>query len=146
MDIVYFSAVCDVCGQEASMGWVYECQQDRVEQDIAPPVSLFERSDTSTVGRMKSMGFSDSIVRQFEEGHYTNAQIETLMQQKTKLKKVIEESEAFHPNVTVRRKKLVVPFRKTDIKGQMTLAAKCSLRCCHVRYYGVIIVRILKLV
>jgi hypothetical protein len=139
MDVVHFSAICDVCGQEASLGWVYECQQDRVEQDITPSLPSSAPNDTSTVAKMKSMGFSESIVRQIKEGHYTEAQIEVLIQQKTKVKKVIEESEAFHPNVTVRRKKLVVPFKKTDSKAQMTLAAKCNLRCCHVSSHLTII-------
>ena len=148
MDMVHLSAVCDVCHQQSSMGWVYECQQDRIQElGVAQFVakSVVE-NENSLIGSLKTLGFSQSVIRQASEGQYTESQIELLKKQKAYVNKIIDiqtrllenqideaaENEPLHPNITVRRKK-ILPFKRTDTsRSGIRTNAKCNLRCCHV--------------
>jgi hypothetical protein len=149
MDMVHLSALCDVCHQQSSLGWVYECQQDRIQQ-----LGIAEKEARSTIehnnsliGSLIALGFSQSVIRQASEGQYTESQIELLKNQKSYANKIIAlqtlfsgdrtdesiEAEPLHPNITIRRKK-AVPFKKTDAsRSNVRGNAKCNLRCCHVR-------------
>jgi hypothetical protein len=143
MDMVHYSAVCDICHQESSMGWVYECQQDRVQQFIAlekANVSMDE-NDTSLTRELKQLHFSQSIIRQAAEGLYTDAQIELLKKQKMNVNKIIDNfdrqfeennNEPMHPNITVRRKKHGLR-KPSQLHSNNRQTAKCRLKCCHVR-------------
>jgi hypothetical protein len=148
MDMVHLSALCDVCHQQSSMGWVYECQQDRIQdlgvaQFVAKSVV---ENENSLIGSLKTLGFSQSVIRQASEGQYTESQIELLKKQKSYVNKIIDvqirtlanqidettENEPLHPNITVRRKK-VLQFKRTDTsRSSIRTNAKCNLRCCHV--------------
>ena len=130
------------------MGWVYECQQDRIQElGVAKEaVKPATEDENSLIGSLTALGFSQSVIRQASEGHYIEDQIELLKKQKAYVNKIIDiqtrllenqideaaENEPLHPNITVRRKK-ILPFKRTDTsRSGIRTNAKCNLRCCHV--------------
>jgi len=147
MDIVHVSALCDVCHQEPSMGWVYECQQDRVQHlnvQEKSKISLDE-NDTSVTSTLKTLGFSHSIILQAAAGMYTDAQLDILKRQKIGVMQLVDahmkavaadktedsdEDGPMHPNITVRRKR-ILPFKRR-VEAAHFQNAKCAIRCCHV--------------
>jgi hypothetical protein len=142
MDMVHHTATCDICHQESSMGWVYECQQDRVQQFVAAEKGniTIDEDDTPLTRDLKHLRFSRSIIKQASEGVYTDDQIEVLKKQKMNVNKVIDDFdrqfeendyETIHPNITVRRKKH--GMRKVNtFQSTVRQTAKCRLKCCHV--------------
>jgi hypothetical protein len=151
MDAVHLAVQCDICHRPATMGWLYECQQDRLQEVIAARIRSTvppSPADSPLVRELQALRFSPSVIQQAAEGLYTDAQVDTLKAQKVKVNKLVEETsqqppvdtaaddilmEALHPNITVRRRK---GSKKGIFSGSISkihATAKCNLRCCHVR-------------
>jgi hypothetical protein len=146
MDAVHISAQCDVCHRPSTMGWLYECQQDRLQEVVASRIKSTVpcSTDSPLIRELQALRFSQSVIQQAADGLYTDAQVDLLKAQKANVNKLLEETsrqpavqtsdddglmEVLHPNITVRR-------RKASKKGPISrihATAKCSLRCCHVR-------------
>lgn len=91
---------CDNCGHPPSLGFLYVCSQD------AQP-STYTCTHTSNLGHevpeansstslraeLERYGFSESIIRQAEDGVYTEGQLEYLKQQKVHLREVVQDQE-----------------------------------------------------
>lgn len=131
------------------MGWVYECQQDRVQEYVIAENSAERviQDDSSPIGKMKLLRFSESVIKQASEGRYSGAQIELLLKQKATVNKIIDDQtriasnaedheldESLHPNITLRRKKALLSKKADKTRSQSRTFVRCSLRCCHVRY------------
>jgi hypothetical protein len=154
MDAVHLPVECDICHQPSTMGWLYECQQDRLQAVVAsrikstvPPNPV----DSPLIRELQALRFSGSVIQQAADGLYTDAQVNLLKAQKAKVNKLLEETcrqpdvrtsdddrlmEALHPNITVRRRK---GSKKGIFPGPISrihATAKCNLRCCHVRCPG----------
>jgi hypothetical protein len=150
MDAVHLAVQCDICHQPSTMGWLYECQQDRLQEIIAvrikstvPPSTV----DSQLVRELQALRFSPSVIQQAAEGLYTDAQVDMLKAQKAKVNKLVEEMsqqpavettsddrlmEALHPNITVRRRKRSKKGTFSRPISGIHATAKCNLRCCHV--------------
>lgn len=150
MDAVHLAVQCDICHQPSTMGWLYECQQDRLQEVVAarikstvPPCPV----DSPLVRELQALRFSPSVIQQAADGLYTDVQVNLLKAQKAKVNKLVEETtqqppvetaddrlmEALHPNITVRRRR---GSKKSIFSGpipRIHATAKCNLRCCHVR-------------
>jgi hypothetical protein len=149
MDMSYLVSPCDICGEYPTLGWLYQCNQDdRQEASIKLENERLEimPSDSLLVLELKSLGFSQSIIDHATTGHYTEAQLDILKVQKSKVmsnivKKASSQpgsaesnasnvTETLHPNITTRKPKHTK--RRRPIPN-WPVAVKCSLKCCHVR-------------
>lgn len=89
---------CDVCGRPPSIGFLYECRQDWETQSLhdalMEDLNLDEEDAVKSDVRLQLevLGFSESIIRAAEEGHYTDAQLEKIKAQKTELRQTISDS------------------------------------------------------
>jgi hypothetical protein len=156
MDMGYSSEICNVCGKLPSMGWLYECQQDRIQSYLVNDLkntNLSRIIETFQVRDLKILGFSHSVVEQAKKGLYTDAQLEILKNQKDGVKNAIENQTRLqfpinesnghdidgelHPDVTLRKKKNW-PTKKPDgpqsTSGGVVIDARCHLKCCHVSF------------
>ena len=150
MDMTYRVAQCDVCGQYPALGWLYQCNQDKYQEEIIKSENQrlnHNASDSSLGAELKTLGFSLSIINQAASGHYTEAQIDLLKAQKAHVRSVIaeqvtgsaksgelnanDESVSIHPNITTRKLKLSNSKRRQLIYESAS-AVKCTLKCCHV--------------
>jgi hypothetical protein len=148
MDAVHLPAECDICHEPSTMGWLYECQQDRLQAVVASRIKSTappSPADSPLIRELQALRFSPSVIQQAANGLYTDAQVDLLKAQKAKVNKLLEETcrqpdvrtpgddrlmEALHPNITVRRRK---GSKKSIFPGLIHATAKCNLRCCHVR-------------
>jgi hypothetical protein len=142
MDRVHAFQVCDLCGRQPSMGWLYQCQQDRSQAKLSKPESPYEANPT--LQELYNLGFSTSILRQASEGVYTDAQLEVLKSQRAKVEKILEEQkrvgvhtpeeqedESLHPNITVRKRKNSKAKKIQTCHQYGTDPSRCVLKCCH---------------
>jgi hypothetical protein len=152
MEMTYNAARCDICARFPALGWLYECKQDH-DQEVSvkckPKLLHRHPSDSPLVIELKTLGFSESIIKQAVSGQYTEAQLEVLKAQNAKVTSVIKkqisptagsveskesnDSESPHPNITIRKHRL-----SNSNRGQVATyspsVAKCALKCCHVRH------------
>ena len=151
MDAVHMSTQCDVCHRPSTMGWLYECQQDRLQEVVPSRIKLTVppcSTDSPLIRELQALQFSQSVIQQAADGLYTDAQVDLLKAQKANVNKLLEETsrqppvqtsdddglmEVLHPNITVRRRKASKRGIFPGPMSRIIATAKCSLRCCHVR-------------
>lgn len=91
---------CDVCGRRPSIGFLYECRQDwetqslhdALMEDLGQDQDEDDPVKSDVRMQLESLGFSESIIRAAEEGHYTDAQLEKIKAQKKELRQTISDS------------------------------------------------------
>lgn len=90
---------CYVCGREPSIGFLYECRQDRISPSLQDLLAAADneregvnQKKSSLRSELEATGLSESIIRTAEQGHYTPAQLKLLKSQKEDLKQTIEVS------------------------------------------------------
>ncbi|KAF2396897.1 hypothetical protein EJ06DRAFT_177330 [Trichodelitschia bisporula] len=96
MDICFTDDRCDLCGRNSPFRWLYECKQDEVvtvarRQQLRTLRDTFTSPPTSVIAELQSLGFSESVIDQARNGHYTPAEIEKLKNQKLHLQKTIDK-------------------------------------------------------
>jgi hypothetical protein len=89
MDRVYGNWTCDICGNPSPLGWLYHCSSDVPEvgdytfiKSMTHPVSLAGE-------KLRQLGLSEPIIKEFEKGGYTDKQVQVLIHQR---QQVLEES------------------------------------------------------
>ncbi|KAH7384384.1 hypothetical protein DE146DRAFT_681396 [Phaeosphaeria sp. MPI-PUGE-AT-0046c] len=88
---------CDVCGRPPSIGFLYECRQDWETQSLHDALAedMDEGKEVVKSGvrlQLESLGFSESIICAAEQGHYTDVQLEKIIEQKKDLRQIISDS------------------------------------------------------
>lgn len=154
MDMVYSSSTCNVCGRLPSMGWLYECQQDRMEsclQEIDTKTKATHAIETFHIRDLKTLQCSQSVIQQAKDDCYTDHQLEVLKDQKWKVNEMIatrlqiwvqqqdeelDHDGKVHPNVTMRKKRNNTTGTHEALINQSSrtaIDARCHLKSCHVR-------------
>ncbi|KAI5205127.1 hypothetical protein E4T39_03165 [Aureobasidium subglaciale] len=91
MDRLYENRLCHTCNRLSDFGWLYQCTSD------VPEVGDYsflksEKHPVSPAGEeLRQLGLSESIIREFEAGGYTNEQVQILVNQKQHLQYVLEK-------------------------------------------------------
>ncbi|KAF2667059.1 hypothetical protein BT63DRAFT_458021 [Microthyrium microscopicum] len=143
MDLIYGKNICDVCRKSPSMGWVYECQQDRLQSLLVSDGKLAASPDESSqiLAELRELGFSRSILAQASQGLYSDHQLKTLKRQKINVNQVIRraiasnvaselDDESVSTDVTTKRHHLAASKPETGTTRPQ-VDAKCHLKCCH---------------
>ncbi|KAI5238786.1 hypothetical protein E4T43_07183 [Aureobasidium subglaciale] len=90
MNRLYGNWLCHTCNRLSDFGWLYQCTSDVPEVgDYA-----FLRSEKHPVSpageELRQLGLSESIIKEFEAGGYTDEQVQILVKQKQHLQYVLE--------------------------------------------------------
>ncbi|KAJ4362400.1 hypothetical protein N0V83_010493 [Neocucurbitaria cava] len=98
MDRVYGQDLqCHVCGRVPSIGFLYECRQDRHSEslhDLLPQEAGEAKLTKSSLrSQLESIGLSESVILTAEAGHYTDAQLNKLKALKLELRQIISDVE-----------------------------------------------------
>jgi hypothetical protein len=98
MDVLHGPGMtCDFCGRASVLGWLYQCQQDKLSSAQAREELRYITHDLpvnemSPIKELEAIGMSDSIIDQFKKGNvYEPWQVELLKAQKLHLQKAIEK-------------------------------------------------------
>lgn len=81
---------CDICDQRSWMGWLYVCSQDETNKAALTTHELQKSLDE--VSELHDLGFSPSIISQYQAGGYTTAQMDIMKQQKRKVQETIADT------------------------------------------------------
>ena len=88
---------CHVCGRSPSIGFLYECKQDRdtetLSESMSSHVDKIEPCKSSLRQELEAIGLSKSIILTAENGHYTDEQLEKLKELKLELNDIISMRE-----------------------------------------------------
>ncbi|KAK5199807.1 hypothetical protein LTR67_000492 [Exophiala xenobiotica] len=83
----YGSFRCSMCHKHPNIGWLYRCTQDSggflPESDFTGESSHIKRRDGMDVA---AISLSNSIIEAIGQGHYTNEQIKSLLEQKERVR------------------------------------------------------------
>ncbi|KAI4715841.1 hypothetical protein E4T48_07983 [Aureobasidium sp. EXF-10727] len=89
---LYGSWTCDTCHYPSPFGWLYHCTSDIPEvgdfaflKSLTHPVSLAGEE-------LRQLGLSESVIKEFEKGGYTDEQVQILIRQKQHLQQVLDKS------------------------------------------------------
>jgi hypothetical protein len=84
-----------VCGQEPSIGYLYECREDCGPGTPRTHLSKVQIDSPKSVLRceLEETGLSESVISAAEQGHYTDSQLKQLVAQKEELKQLIDDAE-----------------------------------------------------
>jgi hypothetical protein len=98
MDRIYGNWTCDMCGNPSPLGWLYHCSSDVPEVGDYSFIKSMTHPVSPAGEKLRQLGLSESIIKEFEKGGYTEAQVQILIQQR---QQVLEES-VQHMSVTSR--------------------------------------------
>ncbi|KZM26477.1 hypothetical protein ST47_g2357 [Ascochyta rabiei] len=132
---------CHVCGREPSIGFLYECRQDRRAPSLHNLLAT-QGYDNNVQPKsplrleLEDIGLSESIICTAEQGNYTAAQLAILRTQKTEMKQTIADSiQGNQINDAVARLAAFVNAPSNN-DGTMNskikdVSAPCNFRACH---------------
>lgn len=99
MDRIYGDWSCDTCRNPSPFGWLYHCTSDVPEVGDYAFVKSLTHPVSPAGEELRQLGLSESIIKEFEKGGYTNDQIERLVRQKQHLQQVLERSTKPLPSI-----------------------------------------------
>ncbi|KAL1388200.1 hypothetical protein HDK64DRAFT_126170 [Phyllosticta capitalensis] len=122
----FYGGTCYTCGRKGTLGFVYVCSQDEGEK--GDPWSMLAKlhhdappdDPLGPLDRLKNVGLSPSIVRQANQGLYTDDQIETLLRQRRHVLDVIEAQNPNHFS----------ECSKERTRRRKTVHPRCRVKCC----------------
>ena len=83
---------CYVCGHSPSIGFLYQCRQDCNLDSLQDLLSLdddkIEHVKSDLRLQLEDVGLSEAIIVAAENGHYTEAQLTRLQEQKLELRQI----------------------------------------------------------
>jgi hypothetical protein len=89
MDRVYGNWSCDICHSPSPFGWLYSCSSDVPEVGDYSFVKSMTHPVSPAGEELRQLGLSESIIKEFEKGGYTDDQVQKLIRQK---QQVLEKS------------------------------------------------------
>ncbi|KAI4736219.1 hypothetical protein E4T50_13284 [Aureobasidium sp. EXF-12298] len=128
MDRIYGNWSCDTCRNPSPFGWLYHCTSDVPEVgDFAFLKSLTH--PVSPAGEeLRQLGFSESVINEFEKGGYTDDQVQKLIRQKQHLQQVLERSTKPLPSINHQ-----APEPTNTVSDDVRCDFKVCQRCGPVR-------------
>ncbi|KAK6005006.1 hypothetical protein QM012_007785 [Aureobasidium pullulans] len=100
MDRIYGSWSCDTCRNLSPFGWLYHCTSDVPEVGDYAFVKSLTHPVSSVGEELRQLGLSESVVKEFEKGGYTNDQVQKLIRHKQHLQQVLEKSTKPSPTIS----------------------------------------------
>lgn len=95
-------AHCQACNQAPALGFVYVCEQDAMVGEFSDAVKArkkLSKGKRRTLVELELLGFSESIIKAAEAGHYTAAQLDTLKTQKMHVRSTIEAAKETNKHI-----------------------------------------------
>ncbi|THW56155.1 hypothetical protein D6D25_03232 [Aureobasidium pullulans] len=94
MERLYGSWACDTCRHHSPYGWLYYCTSDTPEVGDYSFVKSLKHPITPAGEELRQKGLSESHIKQFEQGGYTNDQLQLIIRQKQHVQHIIEGTTA----------------------------------------------------
>ncbi|KAA8618586.1 hypothetical protein PtrSN002B_008369 [Pyrenophora tritici-repentis] len=131
---------CQVCGRSPSIGFLYECKQDRdfvnLVDLLSPQVDKIKPCKSSLRQELEAIGLSESIILTAEKGHYTDKQLEKLKNLKLELNEIIsmtEEASQVNDFVSKLTAMVRTPYATDGTYNSVPTKKSlgCTFRACH---------------
>lgn len=127
MDRLYGNWPCDLCRYPSPLNWLYCCTSDVPQvgdfaflKHLKHPVSPFGET-------LRQEGISESHIKQWEEGGYTDQQLEHLIQQKKHVQEVIEKLTR-SPHMAGEEMSI---FDCHTVADELSEDNRCEFKVCH---------------
>ncbi|CAA9959703.1 hypothetical protein PTMSG1_03113 [Pyrenophora teres f. maculata] len=131
---------CHVCGRSPSIGFLYECKQDRdvvtLLDLLSPQVDKIKSCKSSLRHELEAIGLSESVILTAEKGHYTDEQLEKLKDLKLELNEIIlmmEEASQANDFVSKLTAMARTPYATDGTYNSVPTKKSlgCIFRACH---------------
>ncbi|KEQ78083.1 hypothetical protein M436DRAFT_69216 [Aureobasidium namibiae CBS 147.97] len=109
MDRLFGNWTCDMCQNPSPLGWLYRCSSDVPEVGDYAFIKSITHPVSPAGERLRQLGLSESIIKEFERGGYTDEQVQTLIRQKQQV-----------------QEKAAQPFPSDDIRCDFKVCQRCA--------------------
>lgn len=128
MDRIYGNWSCDTCRNPSPFGWLYHCTSDVPEVGDYAFIKSLTHPVSPAGEELRQLGFSESVIREFEKRGYTDDQVQKLIRQKQHLKQVLERSTKPLPPINQQ-----APEHTNTVSDDVRCEFKVCQRCGPVR-------------
>ncbi|KAH0017124.1 hypothetical protein KCU78_g7629, partial [Aureobasidium melanogenum] len=128
MDRIYGNWSCDTCRNPSPFGWLYHCTSDVPEVGDYAFIKSLTHPISPAGEELRQLGFSESVIKEFEKGGYTDDQVQKLIRQKQHLQQVLERSTRPLPSINHQ-----APEHANTVLGDARCDFKVCQRCGPVR-------------
>ncbi|KAH0272375.1 hypothetical protein KCU81_g3379, partial [Aureobasidium melanogenum] len=128
MDRIYGNWSCDTCRNPSPFGWLYHCTSDVPEVGDYAFIKSLTHPVSPAGEELRQLGLSESVIKEFEKGGYTDDQVQKLIRQKQHLQQVLERATKPLPSINHK-----APEYTSTISDDVRCDFKVCQRCGPVR-------------